>query len=103
MVELCGDRSPGATSRRSAAGVGRGSRRAVRQPDEEEDEDDEAPASAFDRLESDFEPESGPDEEESFESFEDDEPLDDAAEVSVFSVSFFSLRRPLALAPWSFL
>ena len=79
--------------------MGRGSRRAVRQL---EDEDDDAPASAFDRLESELEAESDDevsfDDEESFESFDDDEePLDDVEEAS------FSLRRPLALAPWSFL
>ena len=64
------------------------------------EEDGDELASAFDRLESDFEAESDDDEEsfESFESFDaDDEPLDDVEEAS------FSLRRPLAMEPWSFL
>ena len=71
------------------------------------EEDDDAPASAFDRLESEVEAESDDDEdddddeesfEESFESFDaDEEPLDDVEEAS------FSLRRPLAMEPWSFL
>lgn len=64
---------------------------------EEVEEDDDAPASAFDRLGSEVEAESD-DDDESFESFDaDEEPLDDVEEAS------FSLRRPLAMEPWSFL
>ena len=50
------------------------------------------PESELEELESD---EESFDDDESFES--DDEPLEDDDEDS------FSLRRPLALAPWSFL
>lgn len=62
-------------------------------------DDDDVLASALERLESELE-ELESDDDESFddESFEsDDEPLEDDDEDS------FSLRRPLALAPWSFL
>ena len=85
------------------AGVGRLGRRVVRQLDEDDEgEEDDAPASAFDRPESELEAESDDevsfDDEESFESCDaEEEPLDDVEESS------FSLRRPLALAPWSFL
>ena len=62
------------------------------------DDDDDVLASALERLESELEePESDDDESlDDDESESDDEPLDDDADS-------FSLRRPLALAPWSFL
>ena len=68
-------------------------------------DEDDVLASALDRPESELELElesddESLDDEESFdESFEsDDEPLEDDEEADSFS-----LRRPLALAPWSFL
>lgn len=90
--------------------MGRGSRRAVRQPDDEdedgededgedEDEDGEVPASAFDRRESEPvpEPEDGS---LADESLDGDEPLEDP---SVDDAASFSLRRSLATEPWSVL
>ena len=63
------------------------------------DDDDDVLASALERAESELEElesdEESLDDDESFES--DDEPLEDDEADS------FSLRRPLALAPWSFL
>ena len=78
--------------------MGRWPRRAVRQLDEEDVDgvdDEDAPASAFDRPESELEAASDDGDDESFDA--DEEPLDDAEEAS------FSLRRPWATEPWSFL
>lgn len=70
-----------------------------RQLDEEDDEDEEAPASALDRFESELEPEST-DESLADESLDGSEPL---AEESFDEAASFSLCRLWALAPWSFL
>lgn len=91
----------------SVEAVGRRRRRGLRQEADEDVDAEEAPASAFDGV-LDSEPEDSladePLEEEPFddpESFDEAEPFDEPE--SLDEADSFSLRRPAALAPWSFL